>query len=129
MNDNNRDTLEQEAGDEKQMAMGGDIIQDLDEPEMIAEYFGDTNSTDHNLYIKGDLMYQANYAAGLRIIDISDPENPSEVAYFDTVPYGKNDNSPVLGAWGSYPYFESGVIVVSSGREGVFFLKKTQVEL
>ena len=69
-------------------------------------------------------MYQTNYVAGLRIIDVSDPENPVEVASFDTVPYGPNDNSPVLGAWSSYPFFKSGLIVVTSGREGVFFLKR-----
>jgi hypothetical protein len=31
---------------------------------------------DHNLYIRGDLMYQSNYKSGLRILDISDRENP-----------------------------------------------------
>ena len=30
-------------------------------------------ASDHNLYIKGDLMYQANYRAGLRILTIKDP--------------------------------------------------------
>ena len=64
----------------------------------------------------------------LRIIDVSDPENPVEVASFDTVPYGPNDNSPVLGAWSSYPFFKSGLIVVTSGREGVFFLKKKEID-
>ncbi len=101
----------------------------LDDPTVAGEYKADNNAIDHNLYVKGNLMYQANYSAGLRIIDISDPENPSEVAYFDTVPYGENNNAPVLGAWSNYPYFESGVIVVTSGREGVFFLKKKEVEL
>ncbi|NND71935.1 MAG: choice-of-anchor B family protein [Rhodothermales bacterium] len=104
-------------------------LTELDDPTVAGEYKADNNAIDHNLYVKGDLMYQANYSAGLRIIDIKDPVNPKEVAFFDTVPYGKNDNSPVLGAWSTYPYFESGVIVVTSGREGVFFLKKKEVEL
>ena len=104
-------------------------ITELDDPTVAAEYKADNNAIDHNLYIKGDLMYQTNYTAGLRIIDIADRENPVEVGFFDTVPYGPNDNSPVLGAWSSYPYFESGVIVVTSGREGVFFLKKSDVGL
>ncbi|MDE2997307.1 MAG: choice-of-anchor B family protein [Bacteroidota bacterium] len=104
-------------------------LTDLDEPVLAKEYFADNSAIDHDLYIRGNLMYQTNYLAGLRIIDISDPENPTEVGSFDTVPYGPNDNSPVLGAWSSYPYFESGVIVVTSGREGVFFLKKREVDL
>lgn len=104
-------------------------ITELDDPTVAAEYKADHNAIDHNLYIKGDLMYQTNYTAGLRIIDIADRENPVEVGFFDTVPYGANDNSPVLGAWSNYPYFDSGVIVVTSGREGVFFLKKSEVGL
>lgn len=104
-------------------------LTDLDEPVLAGEYFADNSAIDHDLYIKDNLMYQTNYLAGLRILDVSDPVNPVEVASFDTVPYGPNDNSPVLGAWSSYPYFKSGVIVVTSGREGVFFLKKKEVDL
>jgi len=104
-------------------------LTDLDEPVLAGEYFADNSAIDHDLYIKGNMMYQTNYLAGLRLIDISDPENPVEVGSFDTVPYGPNDNSPVLGAWSSYPYFESGIIVVTSGREGVFFLKKQEIDL
>ncbi|NNF03729.1 MAG: choice-of-anchor B family protein [Rhodothermales bacterium] len=104
-------------------------LTDLDEPVVANQYVADHNAIDHNLYVQGNLMYQTNYLAGLRIMDISDPENPVEVAHFDTVPYGPNDNSPVLGAWSNYPYFESGVIVVTSGREGVFFLKKKEIDI
>lgn len=104
-------------------------LSELGDPVMVGEYLGPDNAIDHNLYIKGDLMYQTNYVSGLRIIDISDRENPTEIGHFDTVPYGANDNSPVLGAWSNYPYFKSGVIVVTSGREGVFFLKKKDVDI
>lgn len=104
-------------------------LTDLDEPVLAAEYFADNSAIDHDLYVKDNFMYQTNYLAGLRILDVSDPVNPVEVASFDTVPYGPNDNSPVLGAWSSYPYFKSGIIVVTSGREGVFFLKKKEVDL
>lgn len=104
-------------------------LTDLDEPVLSGFYMADNSAIDHNLYVKGNLMYQTNYLAGLRILDITDPEKPVEVASFDTVPYGPNDNSPVLGAWSNYPYFKSGVIVVTSGREGVFFLKKKVVDI
>ncbi|MFT5515238.1 MAG: choice-of-anchor B domain-containing protein [Rhodothermales bacterium] len=103
-------------------------LTDLDDPVLSDEYFAEDNAIDHNLYIKDNLMYQTNYQAGLRIIDITNREAPVEVGFFDTVPYGKNDSSPVLGAWSSYPYFKSGVIVVTSGREGVFFLKKKNID-
>lgn len=103
-------------------------LTDLDEPVLSGMYLADNNAIDHNLYVKGNLMYQTNYLAGLRILDISDPENPVEIGSFDTVPYGPNDSSPVLGAWSNYPFFKSGVIVVTSGREGVFFLKMKEID-
>ena len=85
-------------------------------------------SSDHNLYIRGNLMYQSNYVSGLRIFDISDVANPVEVAHFDTVPYGENAPG-FAGSWSNYPYFDSGVIVVTSMSEGVFFLKKRTVDI
>jgi len=103
-------------------------LTDLDEPEMIAEYFGDSNSTDHNLYVKGDYMYQTNNASGLRIIDIRDRANPVEIGYFDTTPNNLNV-AGFDGTWSSYPYFESGNILVNSRREGLFILKKRELDL
>ena len=41
-------------------------IEDLDGPVLVREHLGVTTSTDHNLYISGHLMYQSNYASGLR---------------------------------------------------------------
>ena len=68
-------------------------------------------------------MYQSNYVSGLRILDISDPVNPREVAYFDSVPVG--DNSPgFAGSWSNYPFFESGLIVFTSMREGLLVVRK-----
>jgi len=97
-------------------------VSDLDDPQLILEHLGNSPSSDHNLYIVGDLMYQSNYKSGLRVLDISDRENPVEIGYFDTVPYG--DNSPgTSGSWSNYPFFESGMILVTSGFEGLFILK------
>ncbi len=102
-------------------------IADLDDPIMMKEHFGTTFTIDHNLYIKGNLMYQSNYVSGLRILDVSDPENPREVGFLDTVPW--SEEVEFDGSWSNYPFFESGTIVVSSGKEGVFFLKYRPVEL
>jgi len=98
-------------------------IEDLNDPILVKEHFGTTGASDHNLYVIGDLMYQANYLSGLRILDISDPESPEEIGFFDTVPFG-DDNPGFAGAWSVYPYFESGVIIVSSIKEGLFVLRK-----
>ncbi len=103
-------------------------VADLDDPIIAGEYLAETRTTDHNLYVVGQYMYQSNYLSGLRVLDINDPEHPVEVGYFDTVPYG--DNGPAQsGSWSNYPFFASGVIVVTSGREGLFVLKKKSTEV
>ena len=96
---------------------------DLDDPILVTEFFGPTNATDHNLYVDGNFMYETNNASGLRVIDITDRENPVEFGHFDTTPYG-TDDAGFNGTWSSYPYFDSGMIVVSSRREGVFIVKR-----
>ena len=98
-------------------------IEDLEDPVLAKEHIGETEASDHNLYVRGQFMYQSNYVSGLRILDISDPVNPREVAYFDSVPVG--DNSPgFAGSWSNYPFFESGVIVFTSMREGLFVVRR-----
>lgn len=97
-------------------------IQDLDDPILVTEHLGTTSASDHNLYVSGDLMYQSNYVSGLRVLDVSDPANPVEVGYFDTVPAG-DDVPGFAGSWSNYPFFESGTVIVTSMREGLFLLK------
>jgi choice-of-anchor B domain-containing protein len=96
-------------------------VADLEQPVMVKEYIGPTRASDHNLYVKGDRMYQSNYRAGLRILDISDPVNPKEVGYLDTQP---GDNVPGFsGSWNNYPFFKNGAIGVVSIGEGFFMVK------
>ncbi len=97
-------------------------VSDLDEPQLLKEHFSENTSSDHNLYIVGNLMYQSNYNSGLRVFDISDIENPREVAFFDTVP--GEDFPSMDGSWSNYPFFESGIVVVTSGGQGVFLVRK-----
>ncbi len=98
-------------------------VSDLDDPVLAEEYLNPNSiSIDHNQYVVGDKVYQSNYVAGLRVIDISDIENPREVGFFDTVPYG-SDGPRFDGSWSNYPFFASGVIVVTSGDEGLFLLR------
>jgi len=98
-------------------------VTDLDDPQLLKEHLGVSTSIDHNLYVKDNLMYQSNYTSGLRILDVSDPENPVEVGFFDTSPWD-NDEASFNGSWSNYPFFDSGTIVVTSIGEGLFFLKK-----
>ena len=100
-------------------------IEDLDDPVLAKEHLGETAASDHNLYIQGQCMYQSNYVSGLRILDVSDPTNPEEVGFFDSVPVG--ENSPgFAGSWSNYPFFESGLIIFTSMREGLFVVRKSR---
>ena len=103
-------------------------LTDLSDPLLVSEFTSENLATDHNLYIQGDVMYQANYKSGLRIFDISDRANPTMIGFFDTYP-GSEDSPGFDGAWSSFPYFESGTIVVSSLREGLFVLKRQRLDI
>lgn len=103
-------------------------VQDLEDPIMVGEFVADSPATDHNLYVVGDRMYQSNYRSGLRVFDISDRESPRPVGYFDTVPWGSDEGmgnilSGAIGSWSNYPFFDSGIVIVGSGKEGVFVLR------
>jgi len=98
----------------------------LDDPIVAREYIGPVMATDHNLFVKGDRVYMANYGSGLRVLDISDRANPKEVAFLDTAPVGNNEagtSATSSGAWSNYPFFESGLVVFTSVREGLFIVK------
>ncbi len=99
---------------------------DLDDPVVLTEYIASTPVIDHNQYVKGDYVFQSNYTGGLHILDISDPANPVEVSYFDTVP--NHNNVGFDGSWSNYPFFESGIIAVSSQLEGLFLVESVAVE-
>ena len=98
-------------------------LEDLDNPTIETTYLGPTSSIDHNNYIIGDYVYMSHYTSGLRILDIADISNPSEIAFFDVYP--NNNNTSFDGTWSNYPYFSSGNVVVTSIDEGLFVLRPT----
>ena len=52
------------------------------------------------------------------------PVNPVEVAYFDTAPFSAEVPGFFDGSWSNYPFFESGNILVTSHKQGLFLLKR-----
>jgi choice-of-anchor B domain-containing protein len=99
-------------------------ISDLDAPQLLGDYTATLNpAIDHNLYIKGDHIFQSNYRAGLRILQVHDyaSNQLEEVGYFDIYPADNNPN--FNGSWSNYPYFASGVVVVSGMEQGLFIVR------
>ena len=98
-------------------------LADLDNPMFLGNYEYGTAARDHNLYVNGHLSYQANWRAGLQILDISIlPEiNFNEVGFFDIVPESNSVDS--TGAWSNYPWWGAGIVTVSGSEEGLFILQ------
>jgi choice-of-anchor B domain-containing protein len=94
-------------------------VSDLENPVEIGAFGNGGRATDHNLYVRGDRIFEANYRSGLRVFDASDPVEPVEIAFFDTHPEG--ENTPGFdGLWGNYPFFPSGAVIGSDGQRGLF---------
>lgn len=96
---------------------------DLDAPFVAGTHLGESTAIDHNQYVRGNHVFQANYRSGIRVLrlgDLSEGEM-SEVAFFDTVP--ADDFAQFSGTWSVYPFFESGYIVASDITQGLFILR------
>ena len=101
----------------------------LDDPVVAHQYIGPVRASDHNLFVKGDRVYEANYGSGLRVLDISNRTLPREIAFIDSAPYNENEpghSATQSGAWSNYPFFKSGIVVFTSVREGLFIVKVVQ---
>ncbi|HMO93216.1 MAG TPA: choice-of-anchor B family protein [Pirellulaceae bacterium] len=99
------------------------LVRKLSSPLYLGFSEGTERTIDHNLYVKGKYIYQANYTSGLRILGQTNPirQNLEEVGFFDTYPA---DNAVSFnGAWSVYPYFPSGNIIVSDRQNGLFVLR------
>ncbi len=103
-------------------------VSDLDAPEFVAPYLSPLPSIDHNLYVRGDVVYEANYRSGLRLLDarrVAEGEL-EEIGYFDTFP--TDDNGQFGGAWSTYPYFASGTVLISDMQRGLFVVRPERPE-
>jgi len=80
----------------------------------------DRRITAHNVYVHDGFAYLSYYQDGVRVMDVSDPREPVEVAWYDTYP------EPVLslfeGCWGVYPFAGPDRIYASDRAHGLFVL-------
>lgn len=102
-------------------------LTDLRNPLQTFEYTATTAATDHNLYVSGDHVFQANYHAGVRVLRHGNlaAGELTEVGFFDTVPLA--DDPVTEGAWSVFPYFAQG-LMVTANTHGDFFVLRSRVE-
>ena len=98
-------------------------VSDIDAPRFVNAYTAAVPAVDHNLYISGTYAYEANYTSGLRMLDLKDiaEGNLTEAAFFDTYP--ESDDAVMAGAWTAYPFYQSGVVAISTLDRGLFLVK------
>lgn len=79
----------------------------------------------HNTYWLNGYAVTSYYTFGVTIYDVSDPHNMVEVGHYDTTPLAGDGFN---GAWGVYPYFPSGNLIISDMQRGLFVLAPTYVQ-
>lgn len=74
----------------------------------------------HNVFHRAPYLFISYYTEGVKILDTRDPENLIEVGNYDTYPeldFGFH------GCWSVYPFFKSGLFILSDIEHGMFVLK------
>lgn len=101
-----------------------DFSESLSAPQLPTVHVGPTAAIDHNMYVKNGLLYQSNYAAGLRVQDTAGLYEgvPSleQIAFFDNFP--DHNDSSFVGTWSNYPWFDDGVVALNT-YDGLFLLQ------
>ncbi|MEO0652209.1 MAG: choice-of-anchor B family protein, partial [Planctomycetota bacterium] len=94
-------------------------VSNLNNAQYVTSFSADNPAVGHNLYVDGDLLYEANYRSGLRVFDIgANPLSPPEVAFFDTYP--EDDDAEFNSLWSVYPYFDDQIVIGSDIERGLF---------
>jgi len=80
------------------------------------------NSPVHNIFVKGHFAHISYYKDGYVVLDVSNPLNPVKVGQYDT--YSATSGT-YEGAWGAYPYFPSGNVIISDISTGLYIVDFT----
>jgi len=93
---------------------------DMRDVRQAADYIVNPSGSVHNVIINGDFAFISHYVDGVRILDIEDPADPIEVAYYDTY---VGPGGTYSGCWGVYPFSSDGMIYATDRTNGLFVLE------
>jgi choice-of-anchor B domain-containing protein len=131
----NFDELDEMQTDNKTRILTLDIS-NFHNPLVSGTFTGKFKSIEHNGIVIGNKLYLSHYTRGFVVMDITDPQNIRERAFFDTFPnddhaeenavHAAHDEGKISfhGAWGVYPFLPSGNILISDIERGLFVLKE-----
>jgi choice-of-anchor B domain-containing protein len=97
-------------------------LSNLTAPSVSVNYTGPTRAIDHNGYTIGNKFYFSNYTRGIAVLDVTNPNAPTQLSYFDTYP--TNNSATFAAAWGIYPFLPSGNILISDIQRGLMVVRE-----
>lgn len=99
-------------------------VSDLSNIEVITTFNAGSASPfsiPHNLIVRCGKLYVSWYYDGVQVFDLYDPANPILLTYYFT---SDIEHQPSYeGAWGVFPFLESGNFLVSDMQKGLFVLE------
>jgi len=110
-------------------------VSDPADPVLVSTFRPRLGAVPHNFQVRdGGLAFLSHYRHGMEVIDVSDPQNPRTVGFYDTHPGADepvegalapaHEETEFEGAWGVH-WTADGRIVVSDMNRGVFVLRYT----
>jgi choice-of-anchor B domain-containing protein len=100
---------------------GWDLLDPL-HPRKVSEYIAAPGTIPHNVMIDGNRLVLSHYTEGVHLLDVTDPEHPSLLGFYDTYP---GQSGTFNGDWGAYIFPGTDLIVASDIDGGLFVLGYT----
>ena len=83
----------------------------------------ETDLRPHNPFVHNDTLYISYYEDGMKVYDLTDPTTPTLIGYYDTYPDNGTAYGDFDGAWGTYPFLDSGCLLISDITYGLNTMK------
>ena len=100
---------------------GWDLIDPL-APRKVSEYIAAPGTIPHNVMVDGDRLLLSHYTEGVHLLDVTDPEHPRLLGFYDTYP---GVSGGFNGDWGAYIFPGSDLILASDIEGGLFVIGYT----
>jgi len=91
-------------------------------PRKVSEYIARPGTIPHNVMVDGNRLLLSHYTEGVHLLDVTDPEHPSVLGFYDTYP---GQSGTFNGDWGAYIFPGTDLIVASDIDGGLFVLGYT----